>query len=129
MTIFKKNSSVQIKIKDEVDLDCYYCGEVPEKHFIKDDKIFCTKKKGSDEYQAWQDVIDDEEVYSDVVLGNNTKDAYLFKLLPKNVPYFVHYKGRVYAIWKKGDNMTGSNCINPLSDEVKKKIIGDNNKN
>jgi hypothetical protein len=56
-------------IYQDFDLDCYNCGEVPENHHIRNKNLYCSKRKSSNPYEAWQDVKNSEEVVSDKLLG------------------------------------------------------------
>jgi len=57
------------QIYKNFDLDCYNCGEIPENHHIRNKNLYCSIKKDSNAYEAWQDVKNSEEVVSDKLLG------------------------------------------------------------
>jgi hypothetical protein len=68
MRYYKHTSKLNETYKD-ADLDCYNCGELPEKHHIRNKSLYCSKRKESNAYEAWQDVKNAEEIVSDKLLG------------------------------------------------------------
>ena len=78
-------------IDDDPDLSCYYCDGVTR----------C--KPNCNEYRAWQDVIDSEDIYAEVVLGDG-KDAFNFKVLPTGICYIAESNGLVCVMWKNKED-------------------------
>lgn len=87
-------------------LECYFCEKEIHEHKEVDGKLFCERidkdTKKPFEYRAWQDVMDSEEIYTDLHYGHD-EIAYKFKMLPPNVPIFAQSGKLVEAVWKDKD--------------------------
>lgn len=103
-----------------MDVECWHCFEPLAKHFVKGDKLLCNKidKKTNkcDEYLATQDILDDEDLYSEVVIGNG-KHAKDYALMPINQSMIVKYNDVSYQITKKSSTNVITKPITPTITE------------
>ena len=106
-----------------MDVDCWHCFEPLKSHFVKGEKLLCNKidpkTNECDEYKAIQEIIDDEDVYSEVVIGDG-KEAKDYALLPVEESMEYEYKDVKYKITKKSNDTV---TITPITETITEKIV------
>ncbi len=106
-----------------MDVDCWHCFESLDKHFVKGSKLLCNKinpkTNECEEYKATQDILDDEDLYSEVIIGDGL-EAKNYALLPVGESMIVDFRDVKYKITK---NSSSSSTSEPLTDTITDKIV------
>lgn len=112
---------------DNDNLSCYFCSKDILEHKLVDDVLICDRIDDEThspfEYRAWQDVMDEEVCYTEVVHGRE-KEAYEFRMLPAGPAYLTSYNGLVCAFWKSKDDpdVTHAEYVNHRGVQLYKKL-------
>lgn len=110
-----------------MDVECWHCFEPLKNHFVKGEKLLCNKidpeTNECSEYYAAQDVLDDEDVYSEVVhgYGENAKN---YALLPVGESMDIEYEGKKWRITKTSDKSTLTGLLDEsLTDKIRRSKV------